>query len=105
MLPHDGTATRRQRTGVPDLGGLDPSGLGAASNGPQRRHKRIVPPVSPEARIVPSGENARAMTRPAWPTSMQRSRPVVGSHSLMVLSALPVAIVLPSGAQATALTS
>src|SRR5690349_14618801 len=51
----------------------------------QRRHRRIVPPVSPEARIVPSGENARAMTRPAWPTSVHRFRPVAGSHSLMVL--------------------
>ena len=38
--------------------------------GPQRRHRRIVPPPSREARIRPSGENATAWTGWSWPTSV-----------------------------------
>ena len=53
---------------------------------------------------MPSGENATARTVPVWPTSVQRSRPVVGSHSLMVPSSLAEASVFPSGEKATAQT-
>ena len=46
---------------------------------------------------MPSGENVRARTLPVWPTSVQRSRPVVGSHSLMVLSCAAGGDRLPVG--------
>src|SRR5262249_2973212 len=66
------------------------------------RQRRVVPPASRVARTGPSGENARVRTLPAWPTSVQRSRPVAGSHSLTVPSSLPEAIDFPSGEKATA---
>src|SRR5262249_2177603 len=63
--------------------------------GAQRRHRRIVPPPSREARTRPSGENATAETGWSWPTRVQRSRPVAGSHSLTVPSAPAEASVVP----------
>src|SRR5689334_15079308 len=76
-----------------------------ASGSLQRRHRRIVPPASRDARTWPSEENATDWTGWSWPTSVQRSRPVAGDHSLTVPSSLAEASVVPSGENATDQTS
>jgi hypothetical protein len=56
------------------------------SGGPQRRHSRNVPPVSPVAKTWLSGDKATASMGRVWPISVQRSRPLVESRSLAVVS-------------------
>src|SRR5947199_8131365 len=51
--------------------------------------------LPPEARVLPSGENATACTRPVWPSRLARSAPVATSHTFTRVP--PVARVLPSG--------
>ena len=61
----------------------------------------MVRSLLPEARVLPSGENATSLITSVWPFFIRLScSGVLGSltsHRMMVLSALPEAKVLPSG--------
>jgi hypothetical protein len=57
-----------------------------------------------DARTLPSGEKATALTESLWPSSVCFQAPVVASQSRTVLSSEADARTLPSGEKATALT-
>ncbi len=58
---------------------------------------------SVDASVVPSGENARWPGSLSPPPNLDSCRPVTRSQSRIVLSAAPVATVLPSGASTASL--
>ena len=55
----------------------------------------------PDARVLPSGANARAVTAPEWPESVPSFAPSAVFQSRTVRSSPPVAIVFPSAEIAT----
>jgi hypothetical protein len=57
--------------------------------------------VLPEAKYLPSGENATELTYQLWPRSLVTSFCDSTLQSLTVLSSLPEAKYLPSGENAT----
>src|SRR5262249_37695921 len=63
-----------------------------------------MPSLPPEAKVLPSGENATQLISIARPLRVISSWPVATSHSFTVLSKLPVANLLPSGENTTDLT-
>ena len=63
-------------------------------------HRRINPSSLPEARSLPSGENATLATSSVWPSGSPAGCPVTGSQSRIVLSLLPEASSRPSGENA-----
>ena len=71
--------------------------------GPRPGHVGPTPAPARSQRL--SGLNARPKIHPSWPRSTAVSSPVVGFHRRIVLSIPPLAIVAPSGLQATAHTS
>ena len=56
-------------------------------------------------KVLPSRENSSDRVSPAWPCSVRNSLPSAASHSLMVLSRLPVANSLPSSEKAAQVTA
>src|SRR5712692_9000644 len=82
--------------------GDQPHTFGApASRHELRSHSFTVLSLLLEARILPSGENATALTPALCPRSVASSRFEATSHSFTVLSAPAEATVLPSGEIAT----
>ena len=65
---------------------------------------RIVLSVDAEYKLVPSCENRRLVTAAVCPERVNRVSPVAMSHSLIELSAVPVAAAFRSGLIATAVT-
>lgn len=65
----------------------------------------IVPSTLPEARILPSGENATVTTESECPVRMRSTRPLITSQSITLRSELPEASVRPSGVNLTEKTS
>lgn len=59
----------------------------------------------PEARRVPSGEKATALTYPEWPPNIAVQFPVIVSQSRTVWSSDPEASWVPSGENITDLIS
>ena len=63
----------------------------------------VLPPDA-DATSLSSGENAKPLTEPLWPSSVPRDAPVAESQSLTVLSSDADATSLPSGEKATSQT-
>src|SRR5262249_18268013 len=63
-------------------------------------HSRTVWSQLAEARVLPSGEKARAVTRSRWLINPPFSRPPGTSHSRMRRSRVPTASVWPSAVKA-----
>ena len=66
-----------------------------------RPTSRMKPSLPAEARVLPSGAKATALTGSMCPLRVRTSRPASGSQSLTVRSSLAEASSLPSGAKAT----
>jgi len=68
-------------------------------------HSLTVPSDELVAILVPSRTNAKSITSPRFPEMEPSSRPVRGSHKRTLPLKSPVTKRLPSGLNATALTS
>src|SRR5262249_33392788 len=68
-------------------------------------HRRMVWSQAPEARVLPSGVNASALTSPVCPSSRRICLPVSASQRVIAWSLIsPAARILPLGERAKALT-